>query len=243
MEGVLWLYALARFAGWASLDPVLGAARLPWFLRLGLAGALAAVTSPLAAQVPEPLTLPGALALSLEFLLGASFSLVLRILLGAVQTALAWGVQAAGWGNLASYAAAAPESAAMLRRLGFWLAVLVFLGAHGEALLVQALLKSLDTLPPGHWAWAGGVDVPRLGAAFFALALQLALPWLALGLMAQMAFAVLSRLLPGVDAYAHGYAWLAIVLLFSLAWLVPGLLQELPRALSQAASFWPAAWR
>ena len=243
MEGVLWLYAWARFAGWASLDPVLGAARLPWFLRLSLAGALAAVTPSLVGQVPAPLTVPGGLALALEFLLGASFSLVLRILLGAAQTALAWGVQAAGWGSLAAYAPEAPAGTAMLRRLGFWLALLVFLGAHGEALLVQALLKSLGTLPPGHWAWAQAVDTPRLGAVFFALALQLALPWLALGLMAQMAFAVLSRLLPGVDAYAHGYAWLALVLLFSLAWLLPGLLQVLPHALSQAASFWPAALR
>lgn len=243
MEGALWLYAWARLAGWASLDPVLGAARLPWFLRLGLAGALAAVTPPLAGQVPAPLTFPGGLALALEFFLGASFSLVLRILLGAAQTALAWGMQGAGWGSFAAYVHAAPASTALLRRLGFWLALLVFLGAHGEALLVQALLRSLTALPPGHWAWAHALDAPRLGAIFFAIALQLALPWLALGLLAQMAFAVLSRLVPGVDAYAHGYAWLALVLLFSLAWLLPELLQALPRALSQAASFWPGTSR
>ena len=243
MEGVLWLYALARFAGWASLDPVLGAARLPWFLRLGLAGALAAVTPPLAGQGLEPLSVAGGVALTLEFLLGASFALVLRILLGAAQTALAWGVQSAGWGGYAAYAGAAPASVQLLRRLGFWLALLVFLGANGEALLVHALLKSLSVLPPGQWGLAVPLDAQRLGAAFFAIALQLALPWLALALMAQMAFAVLARLLPGVDAYAHGYAWLAMVFLFSLAWLLPGLLQELPRVLAQGASFWPAGLR
>lgn len=237
MEGLLWFYALARFAGWASLDPVLGAARLPWFLRFGLAGALASVTPPLAGYAADPLTLPGVFALALEFLLGASFALVIRILLGAAQTALAWAAQTAGWGSYAAYTGTAPSN--VMHRLGFWLALLAFFAVHGEALLVQALLDSLSLLPPGQWGPAAAVDGQRLGGVFFTLALQLALPWLALGLMAQLAFAVLARLLPGVDGFTHGHAWLALAFLALLAWLLPGFFYGLSHFVGQGPSFWP----
>jgi len=79
-----WLFAFARLAGWALLDPLTG--RLPWSLRLMLAAVLAAALAPgLGGVAASALSLQGVLALALEAAWGALLALAVWLVFAAVR--------------------------------------------------------------------------------------------------------------------------------------------------------------
>lgn len=217
-----WLYATARLLGWSMVDPLLS--RLPLFLRLLLAGSLAAMLMPwgAAASLPAPFSGAGLVMLLWEALLGACMGFMVRLLFSTMEAALAWVGQVTGrnlyqpW--LSDYA---PDDAS-LRQLGFWLAGLAFFSANGHLLVVQALQHSLAVLPAANLPDREGAHTMlEAGSMIFSTGLQLALPLILLALLAQGVFAVASRLMPGIDAWSVGLNLGALTLLGALAVGVP----------------------
>ncbi|MGA7178564.1 MAG: flagellar biosynthetic protein FliR [Thiobacillaceae bacterium] len=217
-----WFYASARLMGWTLVDPMLS--RLPLFLRVLLAGSLAAMLMPWgeAASLPDPFSGAGLVMVMREALLGAGMGLMVRLLFSIMEAALGWLGQVTGrnlyqpW--LADYA---PDDAS-LRQMGFWLAGLAFFSANGHLLVVQALQHSLSVLPAGSLPEREGArTLLEAGNMIFSTGLQLALPLILLALLAQGVFAVVSRLLPGIDAWSIGLNLGAVTLLGALAVGVP----------------------
>lgn len=222
-----WLFVFARLLGWAWIDPLMG--RLPWSLRLFVAGALAWVWAPgLPAAPVDPFTTAGLIALALAFLTGAALGFAARLLVAVAETALPMLGLTASMG----LTQAVPEQKGgldpVLRALAWWLALLAFFSVNGHLLLVQALDASFSAIPP---AGLPGADSARAlaeaGGTLLAAALQLGLPLLVLLLLAHFAFAVLSRTLPGVDGFSVGLTLGAFALLGGLAMAVPLLVSGL----------------
>jgi flagellar biosynthetic protein FliR len=218
----LWFYASARLLGWSLVDPLLS--RLPLFLRLFMAGSLAAMLMPwnTVAALPDPFSGAGLVMLMGEALLGACIGLVVRVLFSIMEAALSWLGQATGR-NLYQpwFGEHAPDDGS-LRQLGFWLAGLAFFSANGHLLVVQAIQHSLSVLPAGGLPDREGVhSLLEAGSMIFSTGLQLALPLILLALLAQGVFAVISRLMPGIDAWSVGLNLGALTLLGTLAVGVP----------------------
>jgi flagellar biosynthetic protein FliR len=220
--------------GWSFVDPFLS--RLPLFLRLIMAGSLAAMLMPwnhLAVSLPDPFSGAGLLMLMWEALLGASFGLVVRVLFSIMEAALGWLGQATGR-NLYQpwFADHAPDDGSV-RQLGFWLAGLAFFSANGHLLVVQAIQHSLAVLPAGGLPdRAGARTLLEAGSMIFSTGLQLALPLILLALLAQGVFAVVSRLMPGIDVWSVGLNLGALTLLGALAVGAPILTELFAHALN-----------
>jgi flagellar biosynthetic protein FliR len=218
-----WTYALARLVGWSLVDPVLS--RLPVFLRLFLAGSLAAMLMPwdhAANSLPDPLSGAGLVIMMWEALLGACIGLIVRLLFSIMEAALGWLGQATGR-NLTQpwFGENAPDDSS-LRKLGFWIAGLAFFSANGHLLVVQAIQHSLAVLPAGGLPDREGArTLLEAGSMIFSTGLQLALPLILLALLAHGVFAVMSRLMPGIDAWSVGLNLGAVTLLGALAVGVP----------------------
>ena len=227
-----WFYAAARLLGWSLVDPLLS--RLPVFLRLFMAGSLAAMLMPWggSGSLPDPFSGAGLVMLMWEGLLGACMGFMVRLLFSIMEAALGWLGQVTGrnlyqlW--LGEYA---PDDAS-LRQLGFWLAGLAFFSANGHLLVVQAIQHSLAVLPGGGMPDREGArTLLEAASMIFSTGLQLALPLLLLALLAQGVFAVVSRLLPGIDAWSVGLNLGALTLLGTLAVGVPVMVTLFARTL------------
>ena len=142
-----WFYASARLLGWTMVDPLLS--RLPLFLRLLLAGSLAAMLMQWgeAASLPDPFSGAGLVLMVWEALLGAGMGFMVRLLFSIMEAALGWLGQVSGRNLYQPWLGEYAPDDASLRQLGFWLAGLAFFSANGHLLVVQALQHSLAVLP------------------------------------------------------------------------------------------------
>lgn len=222
-----WLVIAARLLGWAWVDPLMG--RLPWSLRLILAGALAWAWVPaLGAAQFELATTAGLMVLALSFLTGAAMGFASRLLVAVAETALPM----VGLTSSLGLTQVAPEQKGgldpVLQGLAWWLALLAFFSANAHLLVVQAIDASFAAVPPTALPSAAAAkELVEAGGTLLAAALQLGLPLLVLVLLAHFAFAVLSRTLPGVDGYSVGLTLGAFAFLAGLAMAAPLLVSGL----------------
>lgn len=216
-----WLFVFARLLGWAWIDPLMG--RLPWSMRLFVAGALAWVWVPgLPAAQADPFTAAGLIALALAFLTGAALGFAARLLVAVAETVLPMLGLTASLGLTQVVPAQKGGLDPVLQGLAWWLALLAFFSVNGHLLLVQAIDASFSAIPPAGLPGAESArELAEAGGMLLAAALQLALPLLVLVLLAHFAFAVLSRTLPGVDGFSVGLTLGAFTLLGGLAMAVP----------------------
>jgi flagellar biosynthetic protein FliR len=217
-----WLFAFARLAGWAVFDPLTG--RLPLLLRLFFAAVLAAVLAPglTVATAVALFSVPGMLALGLEFAWGAALALCVWLVFAAVEAVLVWTGHTATGGLLSLTAEQAAPADAAWRALAGWLAALAFLGASGHLLIVDALRGSFDAMPVATLPAAGDLRALAEAAGWlFATGVQLALPLLALALLVQLAFGIVGRTTPGLDMFSAGLGIAALGLLAVWVWAVP----------------------
>ena len=216
-----WLTVFARVAGWAMLDPLL--ARLPMFLRLMVAAVLAAALLPGVhpASVISPFTIAGALALSVQWSLGAMLALMVRIIFAAAQALLTWFGQTATGGLLALTEEQAGYTDPGLRQLAWWLAVLAFLAANGHLLVVNALMQGIAHASIAPSSIISARQLIDAAGWIFATGIQLALPLLVFALLLQLSLAIIARTQPGVDMFSMGLAVGAIGLLLGLTWVIP----------------------
>jgi flagellar biosynthetic protein FliR len=178
--------------------------------------------------IVDPLSIPGLILLFLSFLVGAAMGFVARVLVAVAEAALSYlGLTA----NLGLSQASPEEQGgldAVLRALGWWLALLAFMSANGHLLVFRALQASFSAMPPDALLAAGSaLTLAKSGGLLLAAAAQLALPVLVLVLLAQMAMAVLSRMLPGVSGFSVGLTLGAFTLLGGLAMAAPLLVSAL----------------
>ena len=216
-----WLFVFARLLGWCWVDPLMG--RLPWSMRLFLAGALAWVWAPALPVIQiDPLAPAGLIALVMAFLTGALMGFAARLLVGVAETALAMIGLTASMGLTQIVPQQKGGLDPVLQALAWWLALLAFFSANGHLLVVQALNASFVAVPPDAMSTAASaLQLAQAGGMLLAAALQLSLPLLVLVLLAHFAFAILSRTLPGVDGFSVGLTLGLFTLLGGLALVVP----------------------
>jgi flagellar biosynthesis protein FliR len=218
-----WLLVFARLLGWAWVDPLVS--RLSWGMRVFVAGALAWAWVPGSVHAVagvDPLSIPGLISLLLTFLTGAAMGFAVRLLVAAAEAALSYLGLAANLGLTQINPDQPGGLDGVLRALAWWLALLAFFSANGHLLVMQALAASFAAVPPDALLdAASAMALVKAGSLLFASALQLAMPVLVLVLLVQMAFAVLSRMLPGVDGFSVGLTLGVFGLLGGLAMAVP----------------------
>jgi flagellar biosynthetic protein FliR len=120
------------------------------------------------------------------------------------------------------------------------LALLMFIAIDGHLMLIHALAESFRLYPV-----SVGMDLPmgfdrllRLGADMFAIALTIALPFLAVMLLTNVVLGVLARVAPQLNIFAVGFPLTILVGLATLFVLLPYVETPLRSALERALSVW-----
>jgi type III secretory pathway component EscT len=219
---VTLLLVAARLAPVTLLVPAFGGARVPWWIRIGLAFLLAGLLAPLVA--PAPIAHPE-LFIPKELAVG-----VVLALLAAVPF---WAAQAAG--------AASDTAAGLTGRLAELLllfATVVFFASDGHLLLLRALAASYEAVPIAAPLGNATETVIAATAHLLLAAVGIAAPVLVAVLVTDVALALVARVGRGVGLEAasllRSYA-AAFALLASLATIALAIRGELGLALVKLA--------
>jgi flagellar biosynthetic protein FliR len=201
-----FVLVLARTGACVMLLPGLGEAALPQTVRAGLALALTILLLPgLLPALPAVPDHPASLAafLAADLLAGASLGWLARLVVLAMPMAGHIASHMMGLSNVLTPDLDLGGQASALERFFGIAATTLVLASGLYALPLAALAGSYRPWPPGSFAPAPdapGAVVAALGEAF-ALALQLAAPFVLAGIVWQVALGLLGRLVPRLQTY------------------------------------------
>lgn len=202
----VFLAAFTRLGSMVMVLPAFGATTVPPRIRLFIALALTAVVTPLIVS-GFPLLPSTALSLGgfiiVEAILGLAIGLIVRLVMSSVQVA---GTLIAFQSGLAFAQNFDPTQGVQGALIGTFLSVIavtfIFV-TDLHHLMIGALYTSFETFPPG-----GTLLVERFTqlaldtvASSFVLGVQLAAPFLAVGLVFYLGIGVLSKLMPQVQIF------------------------------------------
>lgn len=208
-DPVPFLLVLARLGGLVLAAPVFGNALVPVRVRAAIAMVLAIVLTP---AVPAPAVAPTTIwglagAAATESALGALIGFTAELIFAGV----ALGGQLAGIQmGFGMFSLFDPSSHAQVTIVAQWeqlVALLLFLVLDVHHLLIEALLASFRTAPPGAVLLsAGGLEtVFRIAGDVFGIGVRIAAPVLIVLLMTNAALGVLARTIPQLNVFVLGF--------------------------------------
>jgi flagellar biosynthetic protein FliR len=203
-----FLLPLFRVLALFSVAPVLSNRAFPVRARVAAAAAVALVTAPSVDLPPGALALDASLlpTVAREVIAGIVIGFAARLLFAAFEIAgetigLQTGLSFAGFFDPQS------GSANAVGRFVGTIVALAFVAINGPLALIAAVIHSLEVFPPGRLELPAlsGNGLIGLGAEVFALALGVALPFIALLLFVNLALGVVSRVAPQFNVFAVGF--------------------------------------
>ncbi|WP_193180000.1 flagellar biosynthetic protein FliR [Nisaea sediminum] len=199
------LLVLARVGGTVMLIPGIGETFVPVQFRMILAIGLSVVVAPLVGNtIPFAPTAPELVRLLfIELVIGLYFGIVARIVLLSLDTA---GQVIAMNTGLANAQIFNPALATQGSLPGFFLlnvATLLLLISDLHHLLIRAMIDSYTLFPPGTALPAADFAdaISRIIANSFEIAIQIAAPFLVLGLLFYVVMGIMARLMPQLQIF------------------------------------------
>jgi len=205
-----------------ALMPAFGERVVPLRVRLALALAFTAITAPaVAGDLPAA---PGPLAALGEVAAGLALGMVLRLAVLVLQIAGQVAAQSSSLAQLFGAAAADPQPAMGRLAVMAGLALAVTAGLHLR--VAEAMILSYHVLPAGRLPEAAALShwgVGRIAGAF-GFAVTLAMPFVAAGLVYNLALGVINRAMPQLMVVLVGAPALTGGALILMALALPALL-------------------
>ncbi|MEZ5661341.1 MAG: flagellar biosynthetic protein FliR [Burkholderiaceae bacterium] len=203
MLGVL--LPLFRLLGLFTSAPVLSQRSTPMRVRVALAAAIALIVVP---GIEQPALTADVRLLPLiahEVVIGLLIGFVARVIFSAFEVAgeaigLQMGLSFAGFFD--------PQSGASnpVSRMLNLIALTGFVTLNGHVLLISAIINSFNLIPvTGGWQWLSPDLLRETGLAMFALSLNIALPFILLILLLNLALGIMSRVAPQFSVFSIGF--------------------------------------
>ncbi|MGE3861440.1 MAG: flagellar biosynthetic protein FliR [Burkholderiaceae bacterium] len=203
-----YLLPFFRILGLFSSAPILSQRVVALRVRISFSLLMAMLIAPL---IPSQATVDlasaaGLLAVAGEVLIGVAIGFIARVILASVEIAgeavgLQMGLSFAGFFD--------PESGQLnaVSRLLNTLSLAAFVAINGPVLLIAAVVRSFDLIPPGAalGSWLERLQPAALGAGLFELGVTIALPFMALLLFVNLALGVIARIAPQLNIFAIGF--------------------------------------
>jgi flagellar biosynthetic protein FliR len=234
----IYLWPFLRILALFMAAPLFSDRSVPMRVKLGLGICAAIVIAPtLPVQQQFPLDSAQSVTLILQqVMIGLSLGFVVRLTMAGIEMAgeligLQMGLSFAGFFD--------PQSQGEGTAVGSWLgvvAMLIFLSINGHLLMIHALAESFQLLPVGGAALPldQAPKVLALAAEMFRLGLHLALPFVAVLLIVNLALGVMMRVAPQLNLMSVGMPATITVGFASLFLMLPYLEQPITRALERS---------
>jgi len=233
---------LARIAPLFVIAPLFSSRMVPGRVRTIVAVGIAMGLYPLALagqQVPDEVGAIAALIVK-ELLVGLAFATTVAILFAAVEAAGGFLDFLMGFAFGGALDPLTGNMSAVLSRLYALVALAVFVVINGDAWLLQGLSRTFELVPLTALPDFGSISEAVVASftTIFAAAVEVAAPVLLAVILTDVAFGVVSRVVPQLNVFAIGFPVKILVGLLvvaaSLPFFVGWLHDELKLSVSQA---------
>lgn len=236
------LLVLSRVGSVCMLLPGLGEAEVPMNIRAGMALLLTMLVLPsLAPDLPAAPTGPVVLLgwIAGEIMIGLWLGWLARLPMLALPIAGQFAAGALGLSNVLQPDPLLGPQASALSRLFGLVAPVLLLKSGLYALPLTALVASYRLFVPGGWLSAGdlSLSVTEAVSTCFALSLQLSAPFVAAGMVWQIALGVVARLVPQLQVYFAAMPGQILGGLVLLALLSAGMMESWQDTLAADSPF------
>lgn len=198
-----------RIAAMLMIAPLFGARLVPARIRIILALVLAAAIAPLIPSAPvfETFSQRAVLAIAQELIIGGTLGFMVQMVFDAVIIGSQTIAMGMGLGFAMLVDPQRGVNVPILSQFFIIMTTMMFLALGGHLILIQVLVASFITLPPG--ASGFGQDgiwmVVSWGSEMFAGAVLIALPAVVALLIVNFAYGVISRAAPTLNLFAVGF--------------------------------------
>ncbi|WP_287980086.1 flagellar biosynthetic protein FliR [Sphingomonas sp.] len=209
IEPQLWalVFVMIRIGAAFVVAPVFGAVSIPLPVRVSLSGAIGIFVLAVHPVTPPAQIFAAAtfLAVAAEALVGLAIGFVLQIAFSAplVAAEIIGGSMGLGFANTID-----PQNGRSTPALGQFFSVmltLLFLSVDGHLVLVELLVKSYQTMPPGTWLAPDRLkQIALFGGYAFLAGMLLALPVGFLLLCLNLVVGMVSRAAPALNLFSVG---------------------------------------
>ena len=207
-----FMLVLARISPLFILAPLFSSKMLPARARSIVAVGLAIGIAPIAThagdgqQIPMEIWSLGGLVLK-ELLVGTAFSFALAALFAAVQVAGSILDTLIGFSFGALVDPITGTNGGVLNQLYALIGAMIFVVINGDAWVIQGLAKSYEAIPltdaPAMGTLVEGAQVAFTG--IFAAAVEVAAPVMLAVLLSDVAFGLVSRVVPQLNVFGVGF--------------------------------------
>lgn len=200
---------LARLTPLFIVAPVFSSRQVPARAKGIVALALALGLAPLATAGQElPTEVAAIVALIVkELLVGLAFALCVALLFAAIETAGALLDFLMGFAFGAAVDPVTGNQSAVISRFYAMIALGIFIAINGDAWLIQGMARTFDLVPLASAPDLGAIGANVVGAftGVFAAALEVAAPVLIAVVLTDVAFGLVSRVVPQMNVFAVGF--------------------------------------
>lgn len=204
-----FIFVLVRTGAILMTAPIFGAFNIPMQLKLAFTLLLAVLLTPLAPAVDAPLTLTGVVvSLAGEVMIGAAVGLAIKFIFTGIEYAGQVASFQMGIGMASAYDPINSAQVTVLGKLLSILTLLVFLTVNGHLMVIMALKKSFDVIPPYGFTLSGSL-MDRLivfSREIFILGLKFSAPVVAILIFVNVAMGIMARTVPQLNMFAIGFA-------------------------------------
>ncbi len=197
-----------RIAAMLMVAPMFGARLVPARVRIILALVLAASLTSLIPSpgAIDPLSGPGLMAIAQEIAIGATMGFMVQMVFDAVIIGSQTIAMSMGLGFAMLIDPQRGVNVPILSQFFVILTTMMFLALNGHLILIEVLMQSFVTLPPGTASFGteGIWTVVSWGTQMFAGAVLIALPAVVALLVVNLAYGVISRAAPTLNLFAVG---------------------------------------
>ncbi len=195
-------WVLIRVGAFVSILPLLGGLGVPRFIKVALVFTTALALFPMIEVAPQSLeTFSLTAGLFGEVLIGLVIGLGFRLVFAAVDLAAEMEGLQMGFGIGNVFNPTLGQEVSLIGQLRGLVALLIFLSVDAHHTVFEALVYSFRRLPPMSAVISGPLfdDMMRLVAEMFALGVKIAVPVTLVLILTNLAFGILSRVVPQMN--------------------------------------------
>jgi flagellar biosynthetic protein FliR len=204
-----FLWPLTRIMGLITIAPLFGNASIPARVKIALGILLALVIAPTVPSLPamDPMSLPGLLILTQQFIIGLAMGFAMRIVFAAVEMAGEISGMTMGLGFATFFNPQSRGRSSAISQFLALLTLMVYLATNLHLVLLSTLAESFTTMPISALPMGGQVfqQLVEWGGKIFSAGVQLSLPIVAALLITNIALGILTRAAPQLNLFGIGF--------------------------------------
>lgn len=219
--GTVFALVLARVGAMVTAAPLLSDTSIPMRVKAWMAIAMAALVTPMALSTSD--TMPVAAGSMIELGILAAVEVVVGLALGLGLMVVLSGVQLTGQivGQMSGMAlaeggqSAFGDASSIFGQVYYLVTMAVFVAAGGHRTLINGLLDTFETAPPGSGFAIDDVAMSFLGllGVGFELGVRASAPLLLALFLATVVLGLISRTMPQINTMVVGFGLNAMILL------------------------------